>query len=144
MFHIPRASQVLYKEPATSCSWRVCVSRVTGKQDIRYSSILFDGDRRCFATAQSSSRFFDTSEGKMVHGSETTLRIAARRRQIINFSMEKAATTRETKVELARREYRGSGRGFVCGRRHDTRYPSFERRAGIKTDSSFSALRMSS
>lgn len=51
MFHIPRASQVLYKEPATSCSWRVCVSRVTGKQDIRYSSILFDGDRHCFATA---------------------------------------------------------------------------------------------
>ena len=27
-------------------------------------------------------------------------------------------------------------RGFVCGRRRDTRYPSFEQRAGIKTDSS--------
>lgn len=34
-------------------------------------------------------------------------------------------------------------RDFVCGRRRDTRYP-FERRAGIKTDSSSSALRMSS
>ena len=30
-------------------------------------------------------------------------------------------------------------RGFVCGRRRDTRYPSFEQRAGIKTDSSSSA-----
>lgn len=66
-----------------------------------------------------------------------------RHRKIINFSLEKRKQPghRETKEE--RTDINAVARGFVCGRRHDTRYPSFEQRAGIKTDSSSSALRMS-